>query len=130
MSAIPGVPGKYLNAFDSNDGSLVYTGQYEVSVTGVPEEYLTCFNVLDNDQEMFDPTTAERESINVDLYDIANMEWEHYNLGEPSSDATKVEEPIIRQLMSFQEYQKIRREIEPMEIMESLLPKSNKREQQ
>jgi hypothetical protein len=38
MSAIPGVP-----------GSSVYTGQYEVDVFGVPEEYLTCFNVLDND---------------------------------------------------------------------------------
>jgi hypothetical protein len=56
---------------------------------------------------MFYPTTAERESINVDLYDIANMEWEQYSQGEPSSDATEVEEPIIRQLMSFQEYQNV-----------------------
>jgi hypothetical protein len=78
---------------------------YKMSIYGVPEEYMHCFNVFDEIPK-YEP--IEVENIN-DLYQTTELEWHHWK--GPNEDDS-VPEPAVKKLLDLKSYQVYRQTLE------------------
>ena len=76
-----------------------------MSIYGVPEEHMHCFNVFD---EIPDYEPMEVENIN-DLYQTTELEWHHWK--GPNEDES-VPEPAVKKLLDLKSYQVYRQILE------------------
>ncbi|KAG1441307.1 hypothetical protein G6F46_013410 [Rhizopus delemar] len=71
-----------------------------MSIYGVPEEHMHCFNVFD---EIPDYEPMEVENIN-DLYQTTELEWHHWK--GPNEDES-VPEQAVKKLLDLKSYQEL-----------------------
>lgn len=76
-----------------------------MSTYSIPDEYMYCFNVMD---EIPESEPMEIETVQNDLYDTVGLEW--HNWGQPEK-SKKVTEPDIKKLMDLSSYEGFRQDI-------------------
>ncbi|EIE76833.1 hypothetical protein RO3G_01537 [Rhizopus delemar RA 99-880] len=84
-----------------------------MSIYGVPEAYMHCFNVFD---EIPDYEPMEVENIN-NLYQTTELEWHHWK--GPNEDES-VSEPAVKKLLDLKSYQIYIQELLDLVIEEGL----------